>query len=170
MGVQPPSIPAELLSQFGEPEDIFGPNFKVPIIAAVCGVILLITSLVFFLLGLAGVSVVGLARTTMAAAAPLAASGFFALQGIRHFPLHWLFVCPNGLVRRRENAWDTLSWADVERFEDATVRHKMVTVRQCRIVTTSGAEWGFLAHRWAEYDRLSEVLQRKIDEWPKVVS
>jgi hypothetical protein len=45
--------------------------------------------------------------------------------------------------------------------------HKAVAIRQCRIVLKGGTEWGFLADYIAEYGRLTEVLRRKVDEWPK---
>jgi hypothetical protein len=160
----PPAIPAELLGQFGDPEHVFGPNLRFRVVAAACGVILLVMGITFFLLGLAGVPLSDWVSGQLAV--PLAALGAVVLIGTRLVPLHWVFVCPRGLLRRR-GTWESVGWAEVERFEDVTLGRKGVTVRQCRIVTTGGAEWGFLADQTAEYDQLAGVLRRKIDEWRK---
>jgi hypothetical protein len=159
----PPAIPAELLGRFGDPEHVFGPNLRFRVVAAVCGVILLVMGVTFFLLGLAGVPLSDWVSGILAV--PLVALGAMVLIGTRLVPLHWVFICPRGLLRRRGGTWDSVGWAEVKRFEDATLGHKGVTVRQCRIVTTGGAEWGFLADQTAEYGRLAGVLRRKVDEW-----
>ncbi|MFL5243122.1 MAG: hypothetical protein ACJ8FY_13530 [Gemmataceae bacterium] len=79
-------------------------------------------------------------------------------------PLDWVFVCPQGLVRSHGDVWDSVHWTDVERFEDATLSHKAVTMRQCRIVLKAGAHWGFLANSIADYGRLTKLLFRKGEE------
>jgi hypothetical protein len=61
-------------------------------------------------------------------------------------------------------SWEGIGWAEVARFEDATLDPGLATTRQCRIVTRGGAEWGFLADYVAQYGRLTEVLRRKVDE------
>src|SRR5262245_27304901 len=96
----------------------------------------------------------------------LMAVGAAAVVFPRSVPLNWVFVCPGGLVRTRGADWDAVAWADVARFEDASLSGGVVTTRQCRIVTTAGAEWGFLADWVAEYGRLAAVLRRKVEERP----
>jgi len=167
----PPAVPPELLARFGDPEHVFGPNVRFRVVAALCGVVLVVMGVLFFLLGL---EVVG-AKLPLSdwvsgkLAIPLVAFGAIVLIGTRLVPLNWVFVCPEGLIRTRGAAWDSISWAEVDRFEDTTLTHKhgnvAVTTRQCRIVLKGGAEWGFLADYIAEYGRLPEVLRRKVDEW-----
>lgn len=158
----PPAIPAEFLDRFGAPEHRFAPNVKFRVVAAVCGLIFLVMGVVFFALGVARLPLGDLVSGKLTA--PLIALGAIVLVGARLVPVHWVFVCPHGLIRRRGDAWEGLAWTEVERFEDATLGDKMVTARQCRIVTTAGAEWGFLADQVAEFDHLAAVLRRKVDE------
>jgi hypothetical protein len=95
-------------------------------------------------------------------AIPMLALGFVLLIGTRLMPGNWVFVCPRGVVRTRGDAWDSVGWDEVERFEDATLGHRGVTFRQCRLVLKDGREWGFLADHIAEYRRLSELLRQKL--------
>lgn len=155
-------MPAELQERFGKPEHVFGPNLRVRIIGAFCAVIFVIMGVTVFLLGLAGVPLG--ASVSRLLAVPLVVLGAVVLVGTRLVPLNWVFVYPRGLVRTRGDAWDCLDWTEVERFEDATLTHKAVTMRQCRIVLKERAEWGFLADYIAEYGRLTDVLSRKVDD------
>ena len=95
---------------------------------------------------------------------PLAALGVVILIATRLVPLNWVFVCPDGVIRTRGEAWDGIRWVEVERFEDATLGQKGVTLRQCRLVLSDGREWGFLADYVADYPRLAEALSRKVSE------
>ncbi|HEV3436752.1 MAG TPA: hypothetical protein VG122_05295 [Gemmata sp.] len=58
------------------------------------------------------------------------------------------------------------TWADVLRFEDASLSSGVGTSQQCRIITAAGVEWGFLANWVAQYGRLVEVLHQKVVERP----
>jgi hypothetical protein len=120
----------------------------------------------FFLLGLgAGGARLPLADWVSARlAVPLVVLGVVVLLGTRLVPLKWVFVCPRGLVRTRGDAWDGLEWAEAMRFEDASLTHKGVTTRQCRIITKDGKEWGFLDDYIAGYGRLTEILRQRVGE------
>jgi len=162
----PPALPPELVARFGPPEDVFGPNLRFRFAAAVCGLVFVLTGAVLFLMGLGA----GGARLPLSdwisgkLAVPLVVLGAVVVVGTRLVPMNWVFVCSQGLVRTRGAAWQGIKWAEVDRFEDATLDHKGVTTRQCRLLLKDGTEWGFLADYVAEYRRLSEVLRRKIHE------
>jgi hypothetical protein len=160
----PPAIPSELLDQFGEPEHAFGPNMRLHVVAAICGSVLVVMGVLFLLIGLAA----GGAKfplndlVSVKIGVALIFLGAVFLVGIRLVPRNWVFVCPRGLIRTRGTAWDGVGWTDVERFEDATLTHKGLTARQCRIVLKGGTEWGFLADYIADYRRLTEVLRQRV--------
>lgn len=164
-----PTVPLELTSRLGEPELVFGPNVRFRVVAAVCGLIFVVMGAVFFLMGLA----VGRAQLPLAdwvsgkLTIPLMVLGVIILIGTRLVPLNWVFICPGGVIRTRGDAWDGIGWTEIERFEDATLGQKGVTLRQCRLVLADGSEWGFLADYVADYPRLAEVLARKVSEKPK---
>jgi hypothetical protein len=63
------------------------------------------------------------------------------------------------MARTRGGNWEAVEWADVVRVEDATLRSRMVTIRQCRVILAGGAEWEFLADHVADFRRLTEVLE-----------
>ena len=165
----PPAIPPDLLDRYGRPEYVFGTNVRFRVASVLLGALLLVLGLALFLF-----------RVAAGAAQPrgsdnilldVVIGGLIALGAAAVYlpwsvPLNWLFVCPGGLVRRRGTDWDAVRWAEVSRFEDMSLAGGAVTVRQCRIVTTTGAEWGFLADRFAEYGRLAAVLRRKVEERP----
>lgn len=158
----PPAIPAELLDRFGEPEHVFAPNIKFRAVTGVCGVVLLVVGVTVLLLDKAGVALADVVSGMLAV--PMVALGAGVLVWGRRVPLHWVFVCPRGLLRRRGEIWDRVDWAEVERFEETTLTQKRVTFHQCRIVTTGGNEWGFMADQTAEYERLAGLLKRKVEE------
>lgn len=162
----PPVIPPELLARFGEPEHVFGPNVRFRILAAVCGTILVGMGILFFLIGVgAGGAKLPLGDWVSGRlAVPLVVLGAVVFLGTRLVPLNWVFVCPQGLVRTRGDAWDGMEWTEMERFENAPLTHKGVTARQCRVVRKDGTEWGFLADYVAGYRRLTEVLRQRADE------
>jgi hypothetical protein len=97
-------------------------------------------------------------------AVPLVVLGAAVLAVARLLPMNWVLVCPRGLLRTRGAVWDGISWEEVDRFEDATLRHKGVTIRQCRLVRKNGTAWGFLADQVSGYSRLCKVLRRKVNE------
>src|SRR5262249_23128514 len=158
----PPAIPAELRDRFGDPERVFGPNLRFRIVAAGVGVVFVVLGVIFFVLGMARVPLSEWVSAKLSV--PMVAFGLLLLIGSRLVPLHWVFVCPRGLLGRRGDIWDHVAWSEVQRFEDATLGRNGVTIRQCRIVTIAGTEWGFLADQMADYRVLVEVLRRKVDE------
>jgi hypothetical protein len=166
----PPAVPQELIDRFGQPEDTFGPNARFRVVAGVCGLAVLAVAVVFYALALGagggglrqGDSANGLAAIGLTAVAGLLLAMMWAA------PRNWVFVCPGGVVRTRGATWDGLGWAEVKRFEDATLGHQGVTIRQCRLMRKDGSEWGFLADHLAEYHRLREVLSRKVGEGESV--
>jgi hypothetical protein len=166
----PPAIPADLLDRFGEPECVFGPNMRFRVASVLLGALLLLLGLGFFLYGVVARVAQAPARGSegvlLLLGGGLMAVGAAAAVFPRSVPLNWVFVCPDGLVRTRGADWDAVAWADVSRFEDASLSGGAVATRQCRIVTTAGAEWGFLADGVAEYGRLAAVLRRKVEERP----
>jgi hypothetical protein len=166
---KPPEIPSELLDKFGEPEHVFGPNMPFRIKSAVVGACVLILGFGFLLYGmmakLAGVpGAWDYSLVYMLLGGGLMTVGAAAIILPWRVPLKWLFSCPQGLVRTSGDNWDAVEWADVARFQELDVSGRAVTIRQCRIITTSGTEWGFLADYVADYDRLKEVLRTKVVE------
>jgi hypothetical protein len=128
------------------------------VVAAICGIVLVAMGILFLLLrlGSGGAALPLSDGVSGKLAIPLMVVGAVVLIGVRLVPLNWVFVCPHGLIRTQGTAWAGVGWADVARFEDATLSHRAVTMRQCRIVLKDGAEWGFLAEYVAEYGRLTE--------------
>ena len=165
----PPAIPPELLAQYGEAEEAFGPNMRFRRASLVLGAFLLLLGVGFFVFGVAAlvqrakgsyeaVLFSGLCLMTMGGVAI-----GFALSGARN----WVFVCPRGLVRtfgRDWIKWEGVGWADVLRVEDVNSSHGLATMRRCRIVAADGAQWDFLADLVAHYGRLVAVLRRKVEE------
>jgi hypothetical protein len=155
-----------LTSRFGAPELVFGPNLRFRVVAAVCGLICVVMGAVLFLMGRGA----GGARLPLAdwvsgkLVIPLVIVGVVVLLGTRLVPLNWVFVCPGGVVRTRGAAWDGIGWDEVERFEDATLGHEGIAIRQCRLVLAGGGEWGFLSDYIADYPRLVEALARKVSD------
>jgi hypothetical protein len=90
--------------------------------------------------------------------------GVVAVVFPRQVPPRWVFVCPRGLVRARGADWEAVEWSEVVRVEDATLSTGVVTSRQCRVVLAGGGEWGFLADYVGDYQRLTGVLRRKMNE------
>jgi hypothetical protein len=157
-----------LRDRFGNPEHVFGPNLRFRIVAGGIGIVLVVLGIIYFLMAMAGVPLGAWVSAKLTV--PMMALGVILLIGTRLVPVHWVFVCPRGLLRRRGDIWDHVGWSEVERFEDATLGQKGVTIRQCRIITTAGAEWGFLADHIADYGRLAELLRHKVDECRKPAS
>lgn len=163
---KPPAMPAELRDRFGAPEQTFGPNVRFRTLSVICGLILVALGVLFLMIRLAprGIRLPLGDPAGAALGAPLLVIGAVAIFGPRMLPTTWLFVCPNGLVRARGAAWDCLDWSEADRFEDASLGQNLVAIRQCQIVTTKGATWGFLADWFADYNRLTEVLRRKMED------
>jgi hypothetical protein len=149
-----------LVERFGAPEDAFGPNMRFRFAAIALGLVLVVLGVGFF------VAREGFGPVMVPFAWSLSA-GLTALGGAAiYFPLTvrrtWLFICPGGIVRGRGEDWDGLDWFDAVRFQDMSLEGGGVAVRQCRIITADGAEWGFLADWVADYDRLVTVLRGKV--------
>lgn len=156
----PPTVPPELTVRFGVPELTFGPNVRVRIAAAACSLLFVLMGVVFFLLGQAGMPLAGWVSGTLGV--PLVALGVVILIVVRLAPFNWVFVCPGGVIRTLGATWDGIGWDEIERFEDASLGHTGVTIRQCRLVLTDGGEWGFQSDHVAEYGRLVETLSQKV--------
>jgi|SRR5579872_1048137 len=163
-----PALPMELFDQFGEPERVFGPNMRFRIASVLLGSLLVLLGLLFVVGSLAS----KLAKNAQMAGSEglmiLLGAGLFAV-GIAainfHFstPLNWVFVFPGGIVRKRGQDWESLVWGDVLRFEDMSFAGT-ATVRQCRIVSIDGTEWGFLANWYEDYGSLKSILREKTKE------
>jgi hypothetical protein len=162
----PSTLPPELSSRFGEPELVFGPNMRFRVVASLCGLIFVVMSVILFLMGLGarGLQLPLADWVSGQLAVPLVILGVVILIGTRLVPLNWVFLCPGGVIRTRGDASEGIGWAEVERFEDATVCQKGVTIRQCRLVLKDGRECGFLADNLVDYPRLAEALSRKVSE------
>jgi hypothetical protein len=156
----PPDVPQEFIDRFGPPEDSFGPDTRFRVVAGVCGLTVLAVAAAYYVMALLPPGDTASAKVAIV----LTAIAGFLLAGMWVAPRNWVFVCPGGVVRTRGGAWDGLAWGEVERFEDATLGHKGVTLRQCRLLLKDGTEWGFLADRVADYRRLTKVLARKVAE------
>ncbi len=151
-----------MLDQFGEPEHVFGPNLRFRVVAAICAISIVGAGVFFFLLGAAGNRLLLADWVSGKLAVPMVTVGTVVLIGTRLVPLNWIFVCPKGVIRTRDAAWDGISWTDVDRFEDTTGTYKAVTTRQYRLLLKGGGEWGFLADYISEYDSLIQALQQKV--------
>jgi hypothetical protein len=160
----PPSVPLDLVNQFGEPEDTFGPNLRFRVASTILGAVLVLLGLAFFVNGAAVVAGQGQpgGPLYLLLGGGLMAVGAAAVALPWRVARTWVFVCPRGLVRARGSEWDAVGWEEVARFEDATLADR--AVQQCRVVLKGGGEWGFLAEYVADYHRLGEVLRRKVDE------
>jgi len=159
MSRKPPTIPTELQAELGEVEYAFGPNVRVRVVAILCGLILAGMGALFVVMSIAGAPLTGRSETKLMAFFLVA--GVAIIVGSRMLPMDWVFVGNRGLVRKRGSAWDGIAWSDVDRFEDASLTHKGIAIRQCRIVLNDGSEWGFISENFAEYGRLKEILKEK---------
>lgn len=161
----PPSLPQDLLSRFGTPEDVFGPNMRFRFASMVLGMLLLVL----------GLSFLGAGRIWGGAELPFADKlslglvvlGLAAIVLPLFVPSSWIFVCPRGLVRNQGKHWKTLEWAEAAKFEDATMSKGAVRTEQCRIVASDGTEWGFISDWVADYKRLVTVLRAKVNSHVK---
>jgi hypothetical protein len=162
---QSPTLPPDLLARLGEPEGVFGPNRRYRTASAIVGIGLVALGLAFLVLGVAAqlgrlsghqiYYFLGLVMMTL---------GVLAVKVERQAPPTWVFVCRRGVARVREASWEALEWDEVARFEDASLGHRGVTIRQCRLVLVAGGEWGFLADNVADFGRLTVSLRRKLAE------
>ena len=161
----PPAPPPDLLARFGEPEHVFGPNVRFRMASGVLGLVLMGMGLGSFVAGAAlsrdqgspgGLMLMFLGGGLMAVGA-----GATVLPW-RGRPT-WVVVCPRGLARARGDDWESIAWADVVRFDGADLARGVVAVRQCRIITADGTEWGFLADWVADYPTLVAVLRDRVN-------
>ena len=159
-----PAVPLGLLDQMGDPEQVFGPNVRLRVVAVVCGAILIAMGVIFLLLGVGALGpdlpLHDKAGRTMGLCLTMLGMGFLVIA--RTSPLPWVLVCPRGLIRTRGAEWVGIAWADVERFEDASLSRGAVTATQCRLVLRDGTEAGFVADFLADYRGLSDALQQKV--------
>ena len=161
----PPILPANLLDRIGEPEDVFGPNWRFRTASALVGGALVLLGVGFCLAWAAAVADGGApgGPAYLYLGGGLMSCGLVAVVLPRRVPPIWVFVCPRGLARVRGAVWEAVEWAEVVRVEDATLP-AVVTVGQCRVVLAGGGEWGFLGDYVADCRRLTEVLREKVAE------
>lgn len=161
MRLTPPAVPTEMLSRFGEPEEVFGPNTRFLVRSTLLGVALFILGFLFLCICFAGQDLPLASPVGLLLAPGLLALGVMAMV----FPwrtLTWVFVCPRGLLRNLRGEWEEVSWEEVAGFEDAPLGYRKISIRQCWLVLKDGTEWGFLADRLARYRLLTEVLHQKV--------
>jgi hypothetical protein len=160
--VRPPTIPPDLIAEFGDPEQAFGPNRRTRIGFVVVGGLLLVFGGLLYAAWICKVPVGQWFSTWVATA--MAVGGAVVLYGAWKLPANWVFVCPRGLVRKRGTRWEGRGWSEAVRFEDATLGNRGSGIRQSRLVWNFGHEWGFLADTVADYDRLVESVRGKVPE------
>lgn len=157
-----PAIPSDLLAEFGDPEQTFGPNSRTRIGFVVIGGLSLLVGVLLVAARFLKLPVNDWFSPWIAVA--MAVGGAVVLYGAWKLPANWVVVCPRGLVRKRGSRWEGRGWSEAVRFEDATLGHRGATIRQSRIVWNFGPEWGFLADHVADFDRLCEALRAKVGE------
>lgn len=153
-----PTIPPDLLAEFGNPEQAFGPNNRTRFGFVVIGGASLIFGGLLYVAWICKVPVGQWFSTWVATA--MMVGGAVVLYGAWRWPTSWVFVCPRGLVRKRGSRWEGRDWSEAVRFEDATLG----AIRQSRLVWNFGPEWGFISDTVADYDRLVEVVRAKVPE------
>lgn len=163
---RPPALPVELLDRSGPPEAVFGPNMRFRRKSIGMGIVLVLLGVGFFGWSLA-LRLGPAPRDPSEVIFSCLAAGLFAVGGAAvYYPLSmrydWVYVCPGGLIRTRGVHWDAVAWGDILRFDDCTMAGNVVTIRQCRIITVAGEEWGFLADSVADFDQLSARLRAKM--------
>ena len=162
---RPPAVPNELLEPYGPPEAVFGPNMRFRRKSIGMGIVLVLLGVGFFGWCLA-LRLGPAPRDPSEVIFRWLAAGLFAIGGAAvYYPLSmrydWVYVCPGGLIRTRGVHWDAVAWGDIRRFDDCTMAGNVVTIRQCRIITVAGEEWGFLADSVADFERLNALLVEK---------
>jgi hypothetical protein len=166
---QPPSIPDALLNLYGQPEDVFRPNMRFHRLSALLGSILIMIGVAFLVWSVLDARDPTVPQDGSSGIRQLLGVGLIVVGGAALFlpysaPLNWVFVCPNGLIRNRGEVWESVKWDDIVRFDDATLTARGVQIRQCRIVTRSGSEWGVLANWTEDFDRLCCVVGQMVNE------
>ncbi|MEO2089822.1 MAG: hypothetical protein ABGY75_10045, partial [Gemmataceae bacterium] len=146
-----PTIPADLLAEYGDPEQAFGPNNRTRTGFVVIGGASLIFGGLLYAAWICKVPVGQWFSTWVATA--MMVGGAVVLYGAWKIPMSWVFVCPRGLVRKRGSRWEGRDWSEAVRFEDATIGYRGSSIRQSRLVWNFGPEWGFIADTVADYDR-----------------
>jgi hypothetical protein len=164
VGARPPAIPTELVQQFGEPEHAFGPNMRFRIVSVICGIVMIAMAVVYALMSIGPNPIPLAGGVSYLLTFGLIVLGGFCIVAPRIVPGNWVFICPKGLVRTRGANWDGVEWEQVTRFEDATMKSGITTIRQCRLVLNDGREWGFIADWIGDYRTLVEALRRKVNQ------
>jgi hypothetical protein len=163
-----PTIPDDLLAKFGEPESAFGPNMRFRIVSVICGIMLIAMAVVYVLMSIGPNPLPLAGGVSHLLTFGLIVLGGFCIVAPRIVSANWVFVCPRGVVRTRGAIWEGLEWDRVARFEDATLKSGITTMRQCRLVLHDGSEWGFIADWIGDYRRLAEVMRQKVEEEKRV--
>ena len=164
----PPVVPTELIEEYGPARFVFGPNLRFPRKSFWVGLCLISLGVGFFGLAIylreAG-NVLGAGGTViyLALSAGLLAIGCLAASLPTLMPTNWLFVCPRGLIRKLGGQWQGLFWDEIARFQDMSTTQRAITINQCRILTTDGREWGWIAEYVSDYPKLVEVLRASVE-------
>jgi hypothetical protein len=161
---KPPAIPENLRTQFGEPEDVFGPNLRFRVVSVICGIVLIGMAIIYVVMSIGPNPVPLAGGVSSMLTVGLLVLGAFCIAAPRIVPTSWIFICPRGIIRARGSNWDAIGWDEIARFEDATLKSGITTIRQCRLVLKKGGEWGFLADWIGDYRKLTQVLRTKLEE------
>jgi hypothetical protein len=152
-------MPSDLEAQFGEIEHAFSPNVRNRRLATLIGLMLTALGVTLLILKVGDLMPGGWGENKFIAF--MLVLGGAIIVGARLLPMDWVFVCSRGLVRTRGSAWEGIEWSDIDRFEDASMTHRGIAIRQCRLMLKDGSEWGFIADNFAEYGRMTEMLRQK---------
>lgn len=92
-----PTIPADMLAEFGDPEQAFGPNYRTRIGFVVIGGLSLAFGGLLYAAWICKVPVGQWFSTWVATA--MMVGGAVVLYGAWRIPMCWVLVCPRGLGR-----------------------------------------------------------------------
>lgn len=156
-----PEIPKALREEFGDPRFQFGPNRRFRRLSIMMGSVLLLLGGVFFVSSILFREDINAGGSFMffMLGGGLWLIGFVATLVPLLMPKNWLFVCRGGLIRRLGKSWQSLRWDEIARFQDLSFSNSLVSTKQCRIVTTSGQEWGWISEYIDDYPKLVQVLK-----------
>ena len=105
-----PPIPTDLLAEFGEPEQVFGPNQRFRLAMVAIGGASLIFGVLFTVARWNNLPVTDWFSPVIAVA--MAVGGVVVIYGAWMWPTSWVFVCPRGLVRKCGSRWEGRDWSE----------------------------------------------------------
>jgi hypothetical protein len=162
---EPPPPQIEIVAALGAPYAVFGPNLRFRRASMQMGTVILVLGVSFLIWYLfQGIlpAVGGFTDLLRWMAAGLLALGGAAVYIPLSMRNDWVYVCPGGLIRTRGVHWESVAWGEVVRFDDCTLSGNGVLIRQCRVITAAGKEWGFQADLVADFDRLASHLRANL--------